>query len=273
MADVAEIVQGCVLSRLLLARQDFHIHAFVAADGEKVEVREQPIEPRDAIAEPEETSSVLSSGSLCEVAVLSQTCDIRNDDIPTLQVAPIWPITYWPESRHGQIRDDKINYLVAVEALPDAILDLHRLTTTGKSSIAGAVELGHLSARDLERVNLKYSLLLGRPALPDDVVGELRTLQEALKKCSSQQRNEIHGVYLAHDMGGRGLNVLIVVDNPNLVPRPLQAGFENWQGDSQASYLRSGTICGRSDVTLADVDQRIRLPLDNLSFPMRLEML
>jgi len=270
MAEVARLSQGDVLSRVVLARHHLPNPILVdgGPDGWSLTAAEQAVAPSAAVRVSEQ-APVLAQGLLCEAAILSQTCDLRHAGLDSVTVAPVLPISMVPEADRELCAADRIvNYLPLISP-PHTYADLSWVCVIAKSSLASARVIAHLAPRDVERLRLKLSIMLGRPALPDEVVADLRLVRNAIADLRRPDRELILGAFVAWD--GAALDLLIVT-RTEVRPTRLANAVQRWLDEpGTVGIARTARIVSSAGATLAMLDGYARLALDYLSFPLRME--
>jgi hypothetical protein len=270
MAETADLSQGDVLSRLTLARH--HLADPIVLDpdpqaGAMLAV-EQPTRPRASV-EPACLVPVVSEGLQCEAVILSQTCDVRQAASGSITVAPVLPMSALSPEQQGACSRDRMLHYVPLASPHGTYVDLHWVAPIAKSSITAARTVGRLTPRDVERLRLKLSIVLGRPALPDDVVAELRLISDVIAGLRPTERELVVGAYAAWD--GDALDLLIVT-RTEFGPTRLANALQRWLGERcPAPMTRTGRVASVGQVTLAALEGYTRLALDYLSFPVRME--
>jgi len=270
MAEIGDLSQGDVLSRAVLARHHLPTPVFIDADprtGALVAV-EKPTAPSALVREGQQVR-VFSEGLQCEAVILSQTCDIRQDGVDSITVAPVAPMSILDRGDQALCAKDRIISYLPLVSPPQTYVNLRWVSTITKSSLAAARVIARLTPRDIERLRLKLSMMLGRPALPDEVVAELSTMRNAIAGLKEAQRERVIGAYARWD--SRGVELVIVLQ-PEAELSRLANALQRWLDEPSVAGLRhTGRILPSEQTSLADLDGYTRLALDYLSFPVRME--
>jgi len=264
MADCTELFQGDVLSRVVIAQQSLGV-PIVADEGGTLRLQQFGDFP--GVTEPASVERVMAAGLACEAVVVSQTCDVRNEEVKSLHVVPIVPLGLYDEGQHGLIRADRLDDLLPIAHPADSVADLGWLTTVGKGALQPAAKIDELHADDVTRLILKLTILLGRTALPDDVTAAMKSVQAGVTALSKPQKQKVHSIYVSYTT--THLSLMLVHDAPD--DAKYRTMMDRWQAEDDSTYSRSATVVRPAEVTLADLAGYQRVHLDYLSFPLRMQ--
>jgi hypothetical protein len=270
MAEIADLSQGDVLSRLTVARHHLADPVILhpGAQAGAIVAVEEHAPPRASVGSAC-LAPVLSEGLQCEAVIVSQTCDVRQDVPASITVAPVLPMSSLSPEQHGACSRDRMLHYVPLASPHGTYVDLHWVAPIAKGSVAAARRVAQLEPNDIARLRLKLSIMLGRPALPDDVVHDLRLIRDAVGSLSMAQRQDLLGAYIKCAEGAVDVQL---VTRAGARPTKLQKAFQRWlEEPSGHGISRSGAMRGGSEVTLAELHGYARLALDYLSFPLRME--
>ena len=261
-----QLVQGSILSglyHLLLHDRDPWILDTESQGDPKPVLMSQY--PRDLDDGSPVLMAVLAKKTRC--VLVSQTCDIRSPSKDTIQLAPVYPVRIVPDTnRASSIRRNESHWALYVAATDDWV-DLRHISTVDKRLLADAELVGCLTDNEQEFLRVKIKTWFGRPALPNDVVGQLSEVEDTVRKRLPKKGLDANVAHVfLDDRDSDRLSLLVVHhDTPinevvsvidQAVDKANEAGPRHVSADHRALAA----------VSLADIRGLTRFSFDYLSF-------
>ena len=260
--DIKELYQGDIIRGGRLFYQKGELQSLNRLDdGSLVTVAAKDIDKTEQM-------SIVPS-VLCDLVLLSQTCDIRKDEIQTIIVAPVFPFTKLAPKNQEICRKYKLTYAYYLPPTvingieyPESFIDIRFIATLDKDVLNDFDVVCHLHKDHANQFRTFIQVAFTREGFPDDVM-------IAMSKVSNEVRDSrnlpyIYGFYINWDEANIYLLAVLQENNCEVKAR-LERAVDKANHNASHFKIHLTARC-KTEVTLADVEDYKRFEWDTLSF-------